>query len=110
MAEIQAATLAICQAGELGIKKLRLFTDSKVVYDAATNLIVQWRGNNWRSLYDGEPLVNAEEFQQLQNAMRRDQMKIEFEWIRSHSGNQYHNQADHLAKQGAQLHRNYSYH
>ncbi|XP_031625471.1 ribonuclease H1-like [Contarinia nasturtii] len=107
VAEIQAATIAIKQAGQLGIRKLRVNTDSEVLYMAATQYIPKWKQNNWMSLYNiYSPIKNRRNFEDLDIAMRSyPQMDIKFRHIPGHSGNQYHNAADRLARAGAELHQ-----
>lgn len=108
-AEIQSAYIAIQQAEKLGITKLRVNTDSKVVYDAMTDLIPKWKATSWHSLYDGKVIADRRYFEKLVSVIAMNpQMIIEFNHIPGHSGNVHHNEADHLAKKGAERHCNFN--
>lgn len=108
VAEIQSAYIAIAFAKQLGVKKLCINTDSKLVFDAATYLIDEWKENDWLSLYTGQPIVDRPYFQRLKKAISENpDITIKFKHLLGHSGNQHHNEADHLARKGAELHCNY---
>lgn len=108
MAEIQSAQIAIGLAKQLGITKLCINTDSKNVYDAATYLIDEWKENDWLSLYTGQPIVDRPYYQKLKKSIcDNPQMTIRFKHIDGHCGNEYHNEADRLARKGAEQHCNY---
>lgn len=105
VAEIQAATYAINQAARLGKEKLAVYTDLEAVVDAVNENIQKWKSNNWRSLYNEQPIENRREFELLDEAIRKNShMDIVFTHIPGHSGNVHHNEADHLARKGAELH------
>lgn len=105
MAEIQAAIVAINQARELSIRKLRVNTDSEVLFLAATEYIKLWKRNNWRSLYDStRHIKDRHSFEALDTAMQA-QIDIKFKHVQGHSGNVSNNAADRLARAGAELHR-----
>lgn len=103
VAEIHAALIAIKQAARLGIRKLCVNTDSKNLVDAINVNITKWKTNNWRSTWDHKPIKNRHEFEALDIAIRSNpQILIKFLYIPGHSGNEYHNAADHLARKGAE--------
>lgn len=109
VAEIQAAYIAITYARQLGVTKLCINTDSKLVFDAATYLIDEWKENDWLSLYTGQAIVDRPYFQKLKKAIGdHPEMDIKFNHVMAHSGNQHHNEADHLARKGAERHCNYT--
>ncbi|KAG4072607.1 hypothetical protein HA402_004696 [Bradysia odoriphaga] len=108
VAEIQSAYIAILLARQLGVTKLCVNTDSKNVYDAATYLIDEWKENDWLSLYTSQPIVDRPYYEKLKKSIcDNPQMEIKFVHIDGHSGNQYHNAADRLARKGAEQHCNY---
>lgn len=108
IAEIQSAYLAIDLARQLGVTKLRINTDSQVVFDAGTKLISIWKANNWESIYDGKPIKDRRYFEKFDAVLRRNpKITIDFRHVDGHSGNENHNEADHLAKRGAELHCNF---
>lgn len=92
VAEIQAATLAISQAHRLNIRKLRVNTDLKLIVDAVNG-----------SLPSFQPTADRHEFEELNRAIRTSRMDIRFNYMPSLSGNDGHNEADHLARRGAEL-------
>lgn len=56
------------------------------------------------SLPSFQPTANRREFEELNRAIRQNpNMVIRFNYIPSHSGNVDHNEADHLARRGAEL-------
>ncbi|GFR14082.1 ribonuclease H1 [Trichonephila clavata] len=68
-AEIYAAVHALRQAKKLGIKNLRLYTDSQFVIKGITIWIDKWKENNWTSA-SGKPVINKEDFMALDNALK----------------------------------------
>lgn len=103
MAEIHAANVAINQAGRLGIQKLRIHTDAKVVVEAVNGMISVWRKNNWLNVYNQQPIANRRDYEALEDAIRRNKhIEIEFKHVDGHSGNANHNAAHHLARKGAE--------
>lgn len=101
VAEIHAAKFAIQQASRLYIRKLRVYTDCNNLYDAVNENIAKWKANGWRSLYNGQPLQSRADYEELDRIMRSVSIDIKFKLLNAHSGNQYHNEADHLARKGA---------
>ena len=63
-AEIDAATVGIQQAHEVGIKKLRIKTDSKFLVHSATEWIQRWEANDWRT-YENKPVRNRSVFEKM---------------------------------------------
>lgn len=109
-AELQAAARAISDAGKVGTKSLRVFTDSETVRTAKD--IIQKRKENsyqkynehknqWKRASGDRP-----NFELLENAIERyPTMNVEFVHVRGHSGNQHNMGADRLAKEGAKQYR-----
>lgn len=99
--EIQAATRAIRDCGRHGIRKLRINSDSDFLCVSVYDRLPRWECNGFCKV-NGEPLANQRDFIQLSRALNNnDHMDIEFEHVYAHSGNEYNEEADHLAKQGA---------
>ncbi|MGH0174520.1 UNVERIFIED_CONTAM: hypothetical protein FKN15_075004 [Acipenser sinensis] len=97
-AEIQAATKAVQQAKSQNIEKLEIRTDSKFTINGATKWIHNWKKNDW-TLSTGGPVVNKEDFQNLDRVSRG--MDITWKHVPGHSGDAGNDMADLLARRGA---------
>jgi ribonuclease HI len=75
--------------------KIRLHTDSKYVLDGATKWIHGWKKNGWRTA-DKKPVKNVELWQRLDAA--RATHKIDWIWVKGHSGHAENERADELAR------------
>ncbi|XP_011562786.3 ribonuclease H1 [Plutella xylostella] len=96
--EIQAATWAIKQALQNGIKQLAINTDSQFVINAVTKWMPGWKKKGWK-LASGEPVKNEKDFKELDSV----QSKIAVKWVyvEAHKGIHGNEMADQLAKDGA---------
>lgn len=100
--EIQGATRAINDAAEMGVTKLRINTDSAFLRKSVNDWMPKWKENGWHKS-DGNPVVNRNDFQNLDRAMcNNPQMEVTFRHVPAHSGNPGNEAADRLSKQGAQ--------
>jgi len=88
MAAIQALT-ALTRPCEVV-----LHTDSNYVKDGITRWIHGWRKNGWKTA-DRKPVKNAELWQSLLNAAAPH--RIEWRWVKGHSGHTENERADRLA-------------
>ena len=77
---------------------IELFTDSRYVIDGITDWINAWRQNNWRTA-NRKPVKNKELWQEL-HALTLKHL-ITWRWVRGHSGNQYNELVDQLAREEA---------
>jgi ribonuclease HI len=75
-----------------------LHTDSIYVRDGITKWIHGWRRNGWRTA-DRKPVKNAELWQELVEAAAPH--KIEWRWVKGHSGHPENDRADKLACEAA---------
>ena len=75
--------------------KVKLYTDSKYVLDGATKWIHGWKKNGWRTA-DKKPVKNVELWQRLDAA--RLPHKIDWVWVKGHSGHVENERADELAR------------
>ena len=75
--------------------KVKLYTDSKYVLDGATKWIHGWKKNGWRTA-DKKPVKNVELWQRLDAA--RAAHKIDWIWVKGHSGHIENERADELAR------------
>ena len=74
--------------------KIDLHTDSIYVRDGITKWIHGWQKNGWRTA-DKKPVKNAELWQRLLEVARPH--RIEWRWVKGHSGHPENDRADALA-------------
>lgn len=75
-----------------------IYTDSKYVMDGITQWIIGWKKNGWRTA-DRKPVKNSDLWQELDLEVNKH--KIEWIWVKGHSGNHYNELVDVLAKNAA---------
>jgi ribonuclease HI len=73
---------------------VQLYTDSNYVRDGITRWIHGWRRNGWKTA-DKKPVKNAELWQALVEAT--EPHRIEWHWVKGHSGHPENERADALA-------------
>ena len=81
---------------------VQLYTDSNYVRDGITRWIHGWRRNGWRTA-DKKPVKNAELWQALLDAC--EPHRIDWHWIKGHSGHPENDRADALACAEAEARR-----
>jgi ribonuclease HI len=74
--------------------RVHLHTDSTYVRDGITKWIHGWRRNGWRTA-DKKPVKNAELWQQLLDATGSH--RIDWHWVKGHSGHAENDRVDALA-------------
>ena len=74
--------------------RVQLYTDSNYVRDGITKWIHGWRKNGWKTA-DRKPVKNAELWQSLVEATAPH--RIEWHWVKGHSGHPENDRADALA-------------
>ncbi|MFL6733416.1 MAG: ribonuclease HI [Sphingomicrobium sp.] len=74
--------------------RVQLHTDSIYVRDGITKWIHGWLRNGWRTS-DKKPVKNAELWQELLAATERH--RIEWKWVKGHSGHPENDRVDALA-------------
>jgi ribonuclease HI len=74
--------------------RVELHTDSIYVRDGITRWIHNWRQNGWRTS-DKKPVKNAELWQALLDAAAPH--RIEWHWVKGHSGHPENDRVDALA-------------
>lgn len=72
-----------------------LHTDSTYVQQGITEWMVKWKRNDWRTS-KRKPVKNIDLWQRLDAAVNRH--KVEWLWVRGHSGNRGNERADELAR------------
>ena len=74
--------------------RVQLFTDSNYVRDGITKWIHGWRRNGWKTA-DKKPVKNMELWQELLDAA--EPHRVEWHWVKGHSGHPENDRADALA-------------
>jgi len=72
-----------------------IHTDSTYVMKGMTEWLAQWKRRHWRTA-DRKPVKNVELWQRLEEATHRH--RIEWRWVRGHSGVPENERADELAR------------
>jgi ribonuclease HI len=73
---------------------VRLHTDSNYLKDGVTQWMPRWKRNGWRTA-ERKPVKNVDLWQRLDAAMAAH--RIEWRWVRGHSGHPENERADRLA-------------
>ncbi|MHA1538727.1 MAG: ribonuclease HI [Alphaproteobacteria bacterium] len=76
---------------------LRLHTDSTYVKDGITKWIHGWKKNGWRNA-SKKPVKNKDLWLALEAAMAPH--RVEWHWVKGHSGHPENDRADELARAG----------
>ena len=82
--------------------RVQLYTDSNYVRDGITRWIHGWQRNGWRTS-DRKPVKNADLWQQLLDAVTPH--RIEWHWVKGHSGHVENDRVDALACAAADAQR-----
>ncbi|CAM4307447.1 ribonuclease HI [Pseudoalteromonas byunsanensis] len=75
-----------------------LYTDSQYVKQGIESWLENWKKRNWKTA-SRTPVKNVDLWQRLDNACQRH--TIEWRWVKGHSGNQYNELVDDLAREAA---------
>ena len=101
-AEIQAVTETIKLARNQDMKKLKIHTDSNFLIDCVTKWMKNWKKNGWMTVKK-EPVKNRSELEDLDEAIRQSpNLVIKYKHVSGHSGIHGNEEADALARKGAQ--------
>jgi ribonuclease HI len=92
--ELMAAIVAL-ESLKRGVT-VKLYTDSTYVRDGITKWLHAWKKRNWRTA-DKKPVKNVDLWQRLEAAL--GEHKIEWHWVRGHSGHVENERVDLLARQ-----------
>jgi len=77
---------------------VKLHTDSRYVIDGMTGWIFGWQKNGWKTAAR-KPVMNTDLWQELQAAAKPH--KIDWCWVKGHSGHPENERADRLASDAA---------
>lgn len=101
-AEIEAVKFGIEHAARLGKRNVCIFSDSNLVVEAVNDIIKKYRTFQHSTRMDGQQYRT--DFESLEQTIRKHPyMNIKINWVPAHSGNADHNEADRLARKGAEL-------
>jgi ribonuclease HI len=75
----------------------KVYTDSQYVLKGISEWIHGWKRNGWKTA-DKKPVKNADLWQTLDQLAR--QHKLEWIWVKGHSGHPENERADALANRG----------
>jgi len=78
-----------------------LYLDSQYVRKGITEWIHGWKAKGWRTA-SKEPVKNVELWQRLDDLVAHGGHKIEWHWVRGHSGDPGNERADALANRGVE--------
>lgn len=101
-AEIKAAIEAIKLGLARDVEKVAIYSDSKMVVEALSSWIAQWKRNGWVKR-DGSPLSNVllwKELDEMRSAIVAKGVDFKIEWVRGHATDPGNHIADKLAVVG----------
>lgn len=96
--ELMAAAAGLREAAGAGAKRIVMRLDSKYVQDGITSWIHGWKRKGWVTA-SGDPVKNRELWQELDAAVtaaKAGGARVDYEWIKGHSGNPGNERADEL--------------
>jgi ribonuclease HI len=76
-----------------------IHTDSEYVQKGISTWIHSWKRKGWRTA-SGSPVKNTELWKRLDAAQSRH--RVEWHWVRGHTGHAENERADELAREGMQ--------
>jgi ribonuclease HI len=95
--ELMAAIVAL-ESQKPGAKVI-LHTDSQYVKDGLTKWIIGWKRNGWKTA-DRKPVKNQDLWMRLDTAAAEH--KVDWRWVKGHSGHAENDRADALARKGCE--------
>ena len=96
-AELSAAIIALCQAKQIGLKRITIYTDSKYVKEGITRWISSWKENSLKTKQKGD-VLNKDLWGLMDDL--KSGIDVEWNWVESHLDNIRNEIADALAKDG----------
>ena len=79
-----------------------LYLDSEYVRKGITEWIAGWKARGWRTAAR-QPVKNVELWQRLDNLVSSGGHRIDWRWVKGHSGDPGNEHADALANRGVQV-------
>jgi len=78
---------------------VKLVTDSQYVKQGIESWLENWKKRNWRTA-SKQPVKNVDLWQRLDEAVRRHP-KVDWFWVKGHSGHDFNERVDTLAREAA---------
>ena len=75
-----------------------LHTDSKYLIDGAISWLNKWKKNDWKTS-SKKDVKNIDLWQQLDDLLKSH--KVDWVWIKGHSGNKFNEEVDQMAREEA---------
>ena len=76
-------------------QNITIYTDSKYVMNGIESWIINWKKNGWKTAAK-KPVKNRNLWEELDNEITKHTIK--WKWIKGHTGNEYNELADKLAR------------
>ena len=77
--------------------EVTVFTDSQYVKNGISQWIINWKRNGWKTA-SKKPVKNKDLWQRLDILVKKN--KVDWKWVKGHSGNPGNERADQLANKG----------
>ncbi len=77
--------------------EVTVFTDSQYVKNGISQWIINWKRNGWKTA-SKKPVKNKDLWQKLDILVKKN--KVDWKWVKGHSGNPGNERADQLANKG----------
>ncbi|KAL3116159.1 hypothetical protein niasHT_002163 [Heterodera trifolii] len=100
-AEYLAVISALEKATARNIRRLVIRTDSALLIQSMTKWLPKWRTNGWKTI-NGTDVRNRDLLERLDN-LTKGTIDVKFEKVAGHSGDYGNDQADLLARRGAEM-------
>jgi ribonuclease HI len=82
-----------------GTFNVDLYSDSQYVVKGVNQWLWKWKRNQWISA-SGTDVKNKDLWQELYKMLSKHSIK--FHWVKGHAGDRFNEEADYLARKGAQ--------
>ncbi len=80
--------------------EITIYTDSKYVINGITSWIKNWKNNDWKSS-NKTPVKNIDLWKILD--VNSQKQNIKWVWVKGHSGNNYNDKVDKIARNQAEI-------
>ena len=97
--ELTAAIESLKYFSETSI--INMITDSKYVKEGIESWIVNWKKNGWKTSTK-KPVKNKDLWIELDKQIQKH--KVNWQWIKGHTGHKHNEQADYLARKFIEEH------
>jgi ribonuclease HI len=81
-------------------RRIVIRTDSKYVVENYNHALYEWQSNKWMKR-DGNPVANAQQWEELIKLIFRASKRVEIRWVKGHRKSAHNKTADKLAKASA---------